>query len=359
LLSSNILLAEEQAGKAETRLAAELDALLDACRRHAVALIVVSNEVGQGVVPPYPLGRQYRDLLGRANQRLAGEADAALYFVAGQPLDLKALGAQALLRLDAVLAGAPASHPREDELRDCFASLATTRLASSGRIIDLTQRLEPAAPVWPGDPPVDLTPWADIAREGFWLQRFCAGEHSGTHIGVAAHLQAGGLTADRLPAERLLAPACVIDFRLAAAHDPDATLTPADVELWEQAHGRVPAGSVVLLCTGWDTRWARPAEYLNPDAAGALHFPGFSPAAVDLLAEGRQVAGLGTDTAGIDAGADSSFEANHRLLRGERFHLENLANLHLLPPTGAWLFIGALPLAGGGAPARVLALVPA
>jgi adenosylcobinamide kinase/adenosylcobinamide-phosphate guanylyltransferase len=54
-------------------------------------LILVSNEVGMGLVPPYPLGRLYRDLLGRANQRVAAAADSVYFMVAGIPVDLKTL----------------------------------------------------------------------------------------------------------------------------------------------------------------------------------------------------------------------------------------------------------------------------
>jgi len=50
--------------------------------------------VGLGVVPPYPLGRTYRDLLGRANQHLARRADRVIFLVAGLPVDVKALSRQ-------------------------------------------------------------------------------------------------------------------------------------------------------------------------------------------------------------------------------------------------------------------------
>src|SRR3989304_6047285 len=53
--------------------------------------LFVANEVGLGLVPPYPLGRAYRDLLGRANQRLAAAADEVYLLVAGLPVELKAL----------------------------------------------------------------------------------------------------------------------------------------------------------------------------------------------------------------------------------------------------------------------------
>ena len=66
-----------------------MDALLAAYQAGTATWIVVSNEVGMGLVPPYPLGRVYRDALGRANQRLAAAADHVVFMVAGLPLALK------------------------------------------------------------------------------------------------------------------------------------------------------------------------------------------------------------------------------------------------------------------------------
>ncbi|MGI9953208.1 bifunctional adenosylcobinamide kinase/adenosylcobinamide-phosphate guanylyltransferase [Moorellaceae bacterium AZ2] len=54
-------------------------------------VILVSNEVGLGVVPPYPLGRLYRDLLGLANQEVAARADAVYLVVCGLPVEIKSL----------------------------------------------------------------------------------------------------------------------------------------------------------------------------------------------------------------------------------------------------------------------------
>ncbi len=51
--------------------------------------LIVSNEVGLGIVPAYPLGRMYRDALGRANQMLAREADKVIFMVAGIPMIIK------------------------------------------------------------------------------------------------------------------------------------------------------------------------------------------------------------------------------------------------------------------------------
>jgi adenosylcobinamide kinase/adenosylcobinamide-phosphate guanylyltransferase len=104
MLVSNLLLAgpagedpdsiDEAA--AQARVDEELDGLLDAIRSSALPWILVSNEVGSGVVPATPLGRAYRDLLGRANQRLAASAAAVYLMVAGRAVNLTRLATDEL-----------------------------------------------------------------------------------------------------------------------------------------------------------------------------------------------------------------------------------------------------------------------
>jgi len=91
LLISNLLLDFEDpfAAGAEDAVMAEVHALAACAERLSGHLVVISNEVGMGLVPPYPLGRAYRDLLGRANQALAQKADQVYLLVAGIPMALK------------------------------------------------------------------------------------------------------------------------------------------------------------------------------------------------------------------------------------------------------------------------------
>ena len=92
LLVSNVLLsAGEDASpqQVEAAVIAEVGGLLAACRAGDATWIMVSNEVGLGLVPPYPLGRLYRDVLGRANQRIAAAADQVWFMVAGLPMRVK------------------------------------------------------------------------------------------------------------------------------------------------------------------------------------------------------------------------------------------------------------------------------
>lgn len=74
---------------AEARLRREVNGLFETFKARVESWLVVSNEVGLGIVPEYPLGRRYRDALGRANQELAKRADVVLLLVAGLPLRIK------------------------------------------------------------------------------------------------------------------------------------------------------------------------------------------------------------------------------------------------------------------------------
>lgn len=78
----------------EKEINAELEALLACAEDSSASLIIVSNEVGMGLVPPYPSGRAYRDLLGKANQFISERADKVYMMIAGLPLELKALSAR-------------------------------------------------------------------------------------------------------------------------------------------------------------------------------------------------------------------------------------------------------------------------
>ena len=91
---SNLLLELGDDGHVETEILARVSALLDLYEQTNSRWILVSNEVGLGVVPASVLGRSYRDLLGRVNQLVASRADKVYLMVAGLALELKSLGAR-------------------------------------------------------------------------------------------------------------------------------------------------------------------------------------------------------------------------------------------------------------------------
>ena len=89
LLVSNLLGNESDYARAESRVTAEIDGLIACTRKVNAHFIIVSNEVGLGIVPENKTARIYRDLLGKANQLLAQRADEVYYMVAGIPVKIK------------------------------------------------------------------------------------------------------------------------------------------------------------------------------------------------------------------------------------------------------------------------------
>ncbi len=183
-------------------------------------------------------------------------------------------------------------------------------------------------------------------------------EHYGTHLDAPAHFPPGKTTVDQIPVKQLFGPAVVIDVRAESGKDADYQLAVARIEDWEKRHGRVPEGAIVLLRTGWASRWPDARKYRNQDDKGKMHFPGFPPEAAKLLIQ-RKVSGLGCDTLSIDYGASSDYAVHHLVLGAGLYQLENLADLSALPETGAFLIVAPIKLEGGsGGPVRVFALLP-
>jgi adenosylcobinamide kinase/adenosylcobinamide-phosphate guanylyltransferase len=86
---SNMLLQWENEEDAETRCMHRVDMLADVLRRFQGDILLVTNEVGYGIVPSTPLGRKYRDICGRMNQRIAEVSDQVFLVTAGIPIELK------------------------------------------------------------------------------------------------------------------------------------------------------------------------------------------------------------------------------------------------------------------------------
>jgi kynurenine formamidase len=230
----------------------------------------------------------------------------------------------------------------------------------STRVVDMTYALNAKLPAWPGDgrtfeAKVEATP----EKDGYFARSFWTLEHYGTHMDAPAHFPPGKEFLDQIPVTHLFAPAVVIDVREESVKDPDYRLRVMRVEKWEALHGRIPTGAVVLLRTGWASRWPDQARYRNMDSTGVMHFPGFSVEAAKLLIERGAVA-LGIDTLSIDYGPSKDFEVHRVTLPAGLYQLENLANMDQLPEAGAFLISAPIKLEGGsGGPVRVFAILPA
>lgn len=244
--------------------------------------------------------------------------------------------------------------------------------AGAIRVIDLSQPLEPATPVIQLPPDFGKT-WPfhleeishyDSRGPAWYWNNFSCGEHTGTHFDAPVHWVSGkdypNNSTDSIPVENFIAPACVIDASREVAQDPDFLLTPRHVEAWEERHGRVEAGSWVLMRTDWSKR-RDAAAFLNIKEDGS-HVPGPHPDLVPFLAKERDVIGWGSEGVGTDAGQAYRFDPPfpcHSIMHGSnKFGLASLTNLDQLPPKGALLVTPPLKIVkGSGSPCRVLALV--
>ena len=250
--------------------------------------------------------------------------------------------------------------------------LAAALADGSVRVVDLTQPLGPDTPVIGlpemfGQSPgltVDVISRYDDAGPAWYWNTLNLGEHTGTHFDAPVHWITGknlpSNTTETIPAKRLIAPACVLDCSADTAADADFLLTPEWITAWEAAHGTIPAGSWVLMRTDWSKRTAV-ADFLNVDETGP-HSPGFHADASRLLAEERDVIGVGVETIGTDAGQAGGFDPpfpNHAIMHGAgKLGLASLCNLDQLPATGSIVVTGPLKIVdGSGSPLRVLALV--
>jgi kynurenine formamidase len=230
-------------------------------------------------------------------------------------------------------------------------------LGSYTQIQDLTHTITPMTPVFPGYPQPAIEPIRTYETDGYYANKLTYAEHSGTHMDAPAHFIEGELFADQLPVERFLAPLAVIDISERAASDPDAQVTPDDILAWEEANGPLPAGAFVAMNSGWDAKINDPDAFINADADGVLHFPGFHPDATMLLLDEREITGIGVDTLSLDYGASTDFGTHIALLGSGRYGVEGLASLGTVPATGGLIIVGGPKfLNASGGPSRVLAL---
>ena len=224
------------------------------------------------------------------------------------------------------------------------------------RSADLTYVLSEDFPAFtPGEEAV-RRPFTTIPANGYYLQQWEVIEHIGTHVDAPAHFAAGGRYSTELRLDELILPAAVVDIRAKAARDADAVVTVDDLRVSERRHGRIPDKALVIMSSGWGRLVGDPDAYRGTDAAGVLHFPGFSVDAVEWLIKRRGTRAFGVDTLSLDPGESSTFAAHVLSAQSDRYNIENVANVERLPARGARVVVGLIPFKeGSGGQARVLA----
>ena len=239
------------------------------------------------------------------------------------------------------------------------AQTAPVRLPKGFRsVVDLTHPCSPGLPMYPGYNPVRIRPRFSIAQNGFAANEVTFDEHTGTHVDAPSHFVAGAAFAGQIAVDTLVAPLVVVGIGARAAKDADTVVTVDDLLQWEKQHGRIPSGAFVAMHAGWDARIRDVDRFLNRDAKGAMHAPGFGEQAARFLVDQRDICAVGVDTLSLDAASAQKFVAHIAILGAGKYGVELMANLGRVPPFGATIIVGAPTHDGAtGGPARVLALV--
>jgi len=250
----------------------------------------------------------------------------------------------------------------------CVGDRLVGRIAwEQSRIVDLTHSFGGDTIVWPTEQDFKLVvQHAEHTELGYYYSsnRIEMPEHGGTHIDAPIHFSEGKQTLDQIPMEHLIGAGVRIDVTESCGRDQDYRVAISDIERWEAKHGQTPYGAIVLLDTGYAKFWPNRKDYLGTELRGsegvrALHFPGLHPEAAAWLVRKRHVKAVGIDTASIDNGQSTAFEAHVALLSHNVSVFENLANLDDLPDRGFDVIALPMKIKGGtGGPLRIIAVLP-
>lgn len=234
----------------------------------------------------------------------------------------------------------------------------------NGHWIDLTYEFSEETLFWPTSSTFHLdTVFVGETDGGFYYEayEFCTAEHGGTHLDAPIHFAEGKKRVDELELDQLTGYASVIDVSENVSQNRDHQIRVDEIEQWEENHGELADGTILLFRTGMGQYWPDAEQYLGTskrgeEALAELSFPGIHPETAQWLVDNRNIKAVGLDTPSLDYGRSELFETHQILFEENIPGFENVANLGQLPETGA--YVVALPMKikdGSGAPLRIVA----
>lgn len=220
--------------------------------------------------------------------------------------------------------------------------------------IDLTHEISENIPTWNGDcgfKHTDILKYEDCTTDcKFLVQRIEMLAGVGTHIDAPAHCFPEGKTVKDLPLEALISPCILINVSQEVSENYSIGIEP--IKNFERQHGMAAwKNAFVIFYTGWDRFWNQPEKYQNN-----YNFPSVSKEVAEYLVS-QNIAGIGTDTLSPDR-PESGYPVHQIVLGAGKYIVENIANAHLLPDTGSYVFVMPIRISKGvEAPIRLLGML--
>ncbi|MGE5256144.1 MAG: cyclase family protein [Hyphomicrobiales bacterium] len=238
---------------------------------------------------------------------------------------------------------------------------------TSCKYVDLTHAFNPTIPVWPGFSHAAFKPalaGATIpnyvekgqeytyAKHGFIATAYeLPTDQYGTQLDPPAHWDEFGATISDLPATFAIRPLVVVDIHAKVEKDPGYHCTVEDIKAWEKKHGRIPAGSVVMIRSDWHKKWSDVSRFNQKP------FPGIKLDALKFLHLERKILFHGHEP--LDTDTTPNLEGEAWLMHNYFCQAEGVTNLDQVPESGALISIGfAKPEGGTGGYARYVAICP-
>lgn len=229
-----------------------------------------------------------------------------------------------------------------------------------GRFVDLTHPFDDKIPHSPLFPSLQRQPLYNHEQHGFYAEQLQMVGQWGTHVDAPYHFHAQLRKLHEISPEEMILPVVVIDISQEVTKNPDYVITSTEIKKWEEQNLKIPKNSFVALRTDWSKRWPDEKLMQNKDEQGIAHYPGWSLDALQFLCLEREITAIGHETTDTDSGkscSQNNYECEAYILGQNKYQIEMLTNLDLVPATGAIIICSFAKLKNGaGFPARVFAI---
>ncbi|OWR51138.1 Kynurenine formamidase [Danaus plexippus plexippus] len=224
---------------------------------------------------------------------------------------------------------------------------------------DLTHPFDENTVYWPGNKQFAFTRKQGLfQKDNSWYAAndFEAGEHGGTHIDAPYHFQVNGKHVGDIPTEKLIVPLIIADVSSKVNDDSDFVLYKHHLDFMLNDNFGKPC--VVIFKFGWSKFINDKKKYLGENKT--TNFPGLSAEVAEWITSSyKNIIGVGVDTASVDPGSSTDFDAHKILTKSGLYMLENVKLDENVPDYGCTALILPMKIAKGtGAPLRLVAICP-